>query len=318
MLDEVDPDGSLLSSMLARQALMDAPPPSLERDSLRGPIQEEGGRDGSGGGVPEPSPLPLAEPLVGRSQVSTAASSLSDVDLGAPWRADDDPDDLEDAITAAQESQTHQQRSAFARRSRRRSPGAGTVSSGLGDTGLASMSLTQKSTASMVVKELYPAVEKDLYSPDYWTHWNTEAVKSKQAAAMAQDTLHRRKQWAKEESRRGMKGVKLAVQWRLDHPFRKPNKFGKGTGSSAFLDSEAPKCPFPQKDYLSEFRLPPQKPPLPQGMMIATCNSACARAMPTAHQSPRPCLTLRLCTVVQAASLARLGARTWIALRRRR
>ena len=265
MLDEVDPDGSLLSSMLARQALMDSPLPSLERDSLRGPIQEEEGKHGaSATHGPAPSPLPPAGPLAGRSQVSTAGSSLSDVDLGAPWRADDDPDDLEDAITAAQESQAHHERSAFARRSRRRSPGA-TQSSGLGDTGAMNMSLTQKSTASMVVKELYPSVEKDLYSPDYWTHWNSEAVKSKEAAVVAQDTLHRRKQQAKEESRRGMKGVKLAVQWRLDHPFRKPNKFGKGTGSSAFLDSEAPKCPFPEKDYLSEFRLPPQKPPLPQG-----------------------------------------------------
>ena len=155
--------------------------------------------------------------------------------------------------------------------------------------------------SQLVVKELYPSVEKDLYSPNYWTHWNTEDVASKGAAAQARETLQRKEQVRKEESRRGMKGVKLAVQWQLDHPFRHSNKFGKGPGPSAFLDSDTPKCYVPEKDFLSEFRMPLQKPPLPSGTCVVT-------AMAWSGLRSTFCGT-------QVASSARQGVPNWTASR---
>ena len=298
--DDVDPDGSLLRSMLARQAVMDSP----HRDTTAG-------RDAS----PRTPARDYGGHIAARSRVASVRSGGSSAteseDMGTPWAVDGDPDELEDAITAARVQQAERERiaqSAFARvggRSKRRTTPGKLALGGLGETSLAANSLDEslllKATHELVVKELYPSVEKDLYSPNYWTHWNTEAVASKGAAAQARETLQRKEQVRKEESRRGMKGVKLAVQWQLDHPFRQSNKFGKGPGPSAFLDSDTPKCYVPEKDFLSEFRMPLQKPPLPSGTCVVT-------AMAWSGLRSTFCGT-------QVASSARQGVPNWTASR---
>ena len=329
LFDEVDPDGSLMSTMLARQALMQQPAPpappqpeplpqapspspssSFSTASPR-PDAATGGGGGGGGGSDRKGVASEGVPVARRGATGsnppqprtagTAAASLAssqqtlrtNEELGNAWETDpDDPDDLEDALVAAREA-TAQQSAAAARgqrrssafrrmpkRSRRRRTPAAPSGAGLGATTSKEeeeegegegegkgegAQVGMKSTGDMVLKELYPSVEKPLFSPEYWTHWNTEAVASRQAADLAQASLQTRKQRAFEESRKGMKGVKLEMQWRLDHPFRQPNKYGKGTGPSAFLDSDTPKCYNPPKDYLSEFRAPLPKPPLPRG-----------------------------------------------------
>ena len=130
--DDVDPDGSLLRSMLARQAVMDSP----HRDTTAG-------RDAS----PRTPARDYGGHIAARSRVASVRSGGSSAteseDMGTPWAVDGDPDELEDAITAARVQQAERERvaqSAFARvggRSKRRTTPGKLALGGLGETSLA-------------------------------------------------------------------------------------------------------------------------------------------------------------------------------------
>lgn len=161
-------------------------------------------------------------------------------------------------MTASQYTEVEEAEAARARQRQRGAPVADSMAS----------RSTAPASASLSASTTLMAHEYD--KTDYWRSWVAETRDSAAAEDSAAAARRRRTKREKAEAKKGLKGVKLEIQWEWDHPFAVKTRTGKGRGPLAFIDSDEPRFRVPDRGYFSELADPAKLPRAPGGTFSNT------------------------------------------------